>query len=53
MGERKEPSDAVPYPNGLMVPQWRTEEILRDRLEELGGRVERGELAASPRTPRG
>ncbi|URM98986.1 FAD-dependent monooxygenase [Actinomadura madurae] len=45
MGERKEPSDAVPYPNGLMVPQWRTEEILRDRLEELGGRVERGELA--------
>ncbi|MEO3826591.1 FAD-dependent monooxygenase [Actinomadura sp. B10D3] len=45
MGERKEPSDAVPYPNGLMVPQWRTEEILHARLEELGGRVEPGELA--------
>jgi 2-polyprenyl-6-methoxyphenol hydroxylase-like FAD-dependent oxidoreductase len=45
MGETKAPSDAVPYPNGLMVPQWRTEEILRDRLAELGGRGERAELA--------
>jgi 2-polyprenyl-6-methoxyphenol hydroxylase-like FAD-dependent oxidoreductase len=46
MGEMRDPSDAVPYPNGLMVPQWRTEDILRDRLAELGGRVERAELAA-------
>ncbi|TDD80098.1 3-(3-hydroxyphenyl)propionate hydroxylase [Actinomadura darangshiensis] len=45
MSEPKEPSAAVPYPNVLMVPQWRTEQILRDRLMELGGRVDRGELA--------
>ncbi|MFB4306250.1 FAD-dependent monooxygenase [Actinomadura sp. GTD37] len=46
MGEPKEPSAAVPYPNLLMVPQWRTEQILRERLEDLGGRVEQAELAA-------
>ncbi|NVI90650.1 FAD-dependent monooxygenase [Actinomadura sp. BRA 177] len=45
MAEPKDASDAVPYPNGLMVPQWRTEQILRDRLAELGGRVEKAELA--------
>jgi 2-polyprenyl-6-methoxyphenol hydroxylase-like FAD-dependent oxidoreductase len=32
----------TPYPYLLMVPQNITEEILRDRLEEIGGRVERG-----------
>jgi 2-polyprenyl-6-methoxyphenol hydroxylase-like FAD-dependent oxidoreductase len=32
----------VPYPNPLMLPQWRTAAILRDRLAELGGRVEAG-----------
>jgi len=32
----------VPYPNLWMVPQWRTEEILRERLEALGGHVELG-----------
>ena len=32
----------VPYPNPLMLPQWRTAAILRDRLAELGGRVESG-----------
>ena len=32
----------VPYPNPLMLPQWRTTSILRDRLVELGGRVESG-----------
>ena len=31
----------TPYPYLLMLPQNTTEEILRDRLEELGGRVER------------
>lgn len=31
----------TPYPYLLMLPQNRTEEILRDRLEELGGGVER------------
>ncbi|SNT59856.1 2-polyprenyl-6-methoxyphenol hydroxylase [Actinomadura meyerae] len=46
MSEPKAATAAVPYPIVLMVPQWRTEEILRDRLADLGGRVERGELAA-------
>ncbi|GHF16668.1 FAD-dependent monooxygenase [Streptomyces morookaense] len=35
--ERAEPSPAVPYPEILMVPQWRTVEELYARLEELGG----------------
>ncbi|ONI79504.1 3-(3-hydroxyphenyl)propionate hydroxylase [Actinosynnema sp. ALI-1.44] len=30
----------VPYPMPWLIPQWRTDEILRDRFEELGGRVE-------------
>lgn len=39
-------TDEVPYPMVVMSPQWRTEEILRDRLAELGGKVEHGvELA--------
>ena len=37
-----EPSAEVPYPNGWMVPQWRTEEILRERLAALGHSVELG-----------
>jgi 2-polyprenyl-6-methoxyphenol hydroxylase-like FAD-dependent oxidoreductase len=32
-----EPSPDVPYPNVWMLPQWRTGEILRRRLAELGG----------------
>ena len=31
-----------PYPNTVALPQWRTESILRDRLAELGGKVEFG-----------
>ncbi|WP_342248972.1 FAD-dependent monooxygenase [Sphingomonas sp. OTU376] len=31
-----------PYPLSLMIPQWRTEKLLRDRLAELGGHVEYG-----------
>ncbi|GAA3262581.1 FAD-dependent monooxygenase [Nonomuraea helvata] len=31
-----------PYPNTVGLPQWRTESILRDRLAELGGKVEFG-----------
>lgn len=42
MAERAEPTPQVPHPNGWMVPQWRTEEILRDRLAALGVKVERG-----------
>jgi 2-polyprenyl-6-methoxyphenol hydroxylase-like FAD-dependent oxidoreductase len=40
MSEPVEPTPAVPYPNIWFVPQFRTEEILRERLAELGGRVE-------------
>jgi 2-polyprenyl-6-methoxyphenol hydroxylase-like FAD-dependent oxidoreductase len=36
------PSPDLPYTQFLMIPQWRTEEILRDRLATLGGRVELG-----------
>ena len=32
----------VPYPNVWMLPQWRTGEILRARLAELGGSVWHG-----------
>ncbi|MEV0152097.1 MULTISPECIES: FAD-dependent monooxygenase [unclassified Nonomuraea] len=35
-------TDAVPYPMVVMHPQWRTEQVLRDRLAELGGKVEYG-----------
>src|SRR5215204_4547166 len=34
------PSPSVPFPNLWMLPQWRTEQILRARLEELGAQVE-------------
>ncbi|RJO73609.1 3-(3-hydroxyphenyl)propionate hydroxylase [Nocardia panacis] len=30
----------IPYPDTWLIPQWRTEEILRARLIELGGRIE-------------
>ncbi|MFC0111457.1 FAD-dependent monooxygenase [Kibdelosporangium aridum] len=40
MTEPVEPTPSVPYPNIWFVPQFRTEEILRERLAELGGRVE-------------
>jgi 2-polyprenyl-6-methoxyphenol hydroxylase-like FAD-dependent oxidoreductase len=42
LGTRRRPSEAVPYPNLWMVPQARTEAILRKRLVALGGRVEFG-----------
>jgi 2-polyprenyl-6-methoxyphenol hydroxylase-like FAD-dependent oxidoreductase len=32
----------IPYPAGLITPQWRVEEALRLRLAELGGAVEFG-----------
>ncbi|MFC9438702.1 FAD-dependent monooxygenase [Nocardia sp. NPDC057030] len=32
--------DGVPYPQAWILPQWRTDELLRDRLLELGGRLE-------------
>ncbi|MFD7660801.1 FAD-dependent monooxygenase, partial [Actinosynnema sp. NPDC059797] len=42
MREVSPPRDGVPYPEPLMLPQWRTCRILRERLAELGGRVETG-----------
>lgn len=42
MHEPVEPTEAVPYPNILLLPQPRTEQLLRDRLATLGGRVEHG-----------
>ncbi|MEV0278709.1 FAD-dependent monooxygenase [Streptomyces sp. NPDC050610] len=32
----------VPYSSGLLLPQWRTEELLRGKLAEYGVRVELG-----------
>jgi 2-polyprenyl-6-methoxyphenol hydroxylase-like FAD-dependent oxidoreductase len=42
MAPSVDPRPDVPYPNPLMLPQWRTTAILRARLAELGGRVESG-----------
>jgi 2-polyprenyl-6-methoxyphenol hydroxylase-like FAD-dependent oxidoreductase len=42
MGGRKQATERVPYPNLWLVPQHRTEEILRQRLSQLGGQVEFG-----------
>jgi len=39
MDEPREPTPDVPCPNTWMLPQWRTGEILRERLGELGGAV--------------
>ena len=42
LSSRKSPTESVPYPNVWMVPQSRTETILRERLHALGGEVEFG-----------
>ncbi|WP_433890453.1 FAD-dependent monooxygenase [Streptomyces sp. CA-111067] len=47
MDEIREPTPDVPYPNAWMLPQWRTGELLRDRLAALGGSVERGTALVS------
>jgi 2-polyprenyl-6-methoxyphenol hydroxylase-like FAD-dependent oxidoreductase len=36
------PQPGVPYPDLVIIPQWRTEQVLRDRLASLGGTVELG-----------
>ncbi|WP_414167868.1 FAD-dependent monooxygenase [Streptoverticillium reticulum] len=36
------PTPDVPYTSSLLIPQWRIEGILRDRLAELGVQVELG-----------
>jgi 2-polyprenyl-6-methoxyphenol hydroxylase-like FAD-dependent oxidoreductase len=43
----KPPTKSVPYPNLWMVPQARTEAILRERLRALGGQVEFGKALAA------
>jgi 2-polyprenyl-6-methoxyphenol hydroxylase-like FAD-dependent oxidoreductase len=42
LGGRKQATESVPYPNLWLVPQYRTEDILRERLAQLGGQVEFG-----------
>jgi 2-polyprenyl-6-methoxyphenol hydroxylase-like FAD-dependent oxidoreductase len=42
LGSSRPPTENVPYPNLWMVPQFRTEAILLDRLSTLGGKVEFG-----------
>ncbi len=37
----RRPRPGVPYPNLVILPQWRTEELLRERLAALGGEVGR------------
>jgi 2-polyprenyl-6-methoxyphenol hydroxylase-like FAD-dependent oxidoreductase len=41
-----QPTESVPYPRVWMVPQSRTEQILRERLAALGGEVEWGRALA-------
>ena len=36
------PTPDIPYPTGLMIPQWRVEQILRERLADFGVAVELG-----------
>jgi len=36
------PTPDIPYPTGVLLPQWRVEQILRDRLAEFGLAVESG-----------
>lgn len=42
MFDPAEPTEDSPYNAPWMVPQWRTQEVLSARLEELGGRVSFG-----------
>jgi 2-polyprenyl-6-methoxyphenol hydroxylase-like FAD-dependent oxidoreductase len=42
LGGRHQATESIPYPNLWLVPQNRTEAILRERLAELGGQVEFG-----------
>lgn len=48
----REATEAVPYPNVIMLPQWITEDVLTARLGELGGSIERNidfqELSQAP-----
>lgn len=39
MYDPTEASEAEPYTETLMLPQWRTQQVLHERLRELGGEV--------------
>jgi 2-polyprenyl-6-methoxyphenol hydroxylase-like FAD-dependent oxidoreductase len=47
LSSSKQPTASVPYPSLWMVPQSRTEQILRERLAALGGGVEWGNALAT------
>jgi 2-polyprenyl-6-methoxyphenol hydroxylase-like FAD-dependent oxidoreductase len=47
LGSLRPATESVPYPNLWMVPQARTEGILRERLGVLGGQVEFGKALAA------
>jgi 2-polyprenyl-6-methoxyphenol hydroxylase-like FAD-dependent oxidoreductase len=48
------PTPGIPYPVGLLIPQWRVEQILRERLAGLGVAVELGaELRSFSQDPDG
>jgi 2-polyprenyl-6-methoxyphenol hydroxylase-like FAD-dependent oxidoreductase len=47
MFDAVEPGEAEPYTTPWMVPQWRTQQILFDRLRELGGDVAFGRALVS------
>jgi 2-polyprenyl-6-methoxyphenol hydroxylase-like FAD-dependent oxidoreductase len=47
LGSSRPPAPSVPYPNLWMVPQARTELILRERLRALGGEAEFGKALAA------
>ncbi|MFI1972780.1 FAD-dependent monooxygenase [Streptomyces cinnamoneus] len=52
--ESADASPGVPYPDPRMLPQWRTVELLVERLEELGGHVDfRTELTDFAQDPDG
>ncbi|MEU6001856.1 FAD-dependent monooxygenase [Streptomyces sp. NPDC047197] len=42
----------TPYPFGLVIPQDRTEDVVRDRLIKLGGQVEQGTVTGLDNTGR-
>jgi 2-polyprenyl-6-methoxyphenol hydroxylase-like FAD-dependent oxidoreductase len=47
LGTTRQATESVPYPNVWMVPQSRTESIMRARLCALGGQVEYGKALAT------
>ncbi|MFC4950524.1 FAD-dependent monooxygenase [Pseudonocardia sp. GCM10023141] len=47
MFEVPDATTALPYPSAWMMPQWRTEQILRDRLAEFAVSVEFGTALAA------